>query len=144
MKFAYEIKYNLKLDPDKIRHEISAALYQFGQEVLTASQEVVPMDDGALLNSGHCDTPVDDGNEISVTVGYGGTAAPYALYVHEALEGPHPIDPNWSWAKAAKAGKSIQWSRPGSGPKYLENPLKERQNQLPARIAEAVRRGMGK
>jgi len=40
------------------------------------------------------------------------------------------------------AGKQIQWTRPGSGPKYLERPLRERQDQLPDRLRDAVLRAL--
>jgi hypothetical protein len=77
-------------------------------------------------------------------MGYGGAAAPYALYVHEALEGAVSPSPNWSWTKKVARGGQIAWTRPGSGPKYLELPLHEKQDQLPGRIQDAVLRALKK
>jgi len=104
--------------------EATAELYAFAEEVMTASKEVVPVDTGALMNTGHVQAPVRDGDTMMVTLGYGDEAVGYAIYVHENL------DPN------------VHWTRPGSGPKYLENPLKERQDSLPGRILAAYRRGL--
>jgi hypothetical protein len=117
---------------------VGRAVYIFGEEVMTASKLVVPVKTGTLMNTGHVEPPRKEGDRVVVQMGYGGPAAPYALYVHEALEGAVPPSANWSWTKAVQAGKQIQWTRPGSGPKYLENPLKERQDQLPGRVKDAV------
>lgn len=122
--FEVSVEVNFKFDAGKARHGIAVELYQFAEEVMAASKEVVPLDTGNLMNTGHVQLPVDSGREISVTLGYGGPAANYALAVHENL------DPR------------VNWKRPGSGPKFLENPLKERQNQLPERIARGFKAGM--
>jgi hypothetical protein len=108
----------------RVRREVSAELYAIGEEIMAASKEVVPVDTGNLMNSGHVRLPEEFNNEINVKLGYGGPAAGYALAVHENL------NPN------------VNWKRPGSGPKYLENPLKERQDAIPGRIAAAARRGV--
>lgn len=100
---------------------VAAAVYQFGEELMSRSKEVVPVDTGALMNSGYVTLPETSGDTVSVTVGYGGPAAEYALAVHENMD-PH-----------------VHWHRPGSGPKYLENPAKEMESQFPDRIAQAVR-----
>jgi hypothetical protein len=106
------------------RDEVSAELYQFAEEVMTDSKAVVPMDTGALAATGQVHPPEIDGDEISIELGYGDAAVGYAIYVHENL------DPG------------VNWTRPGSGPKYLENPLKAKQDDLPQRLADAFTRGM--
>lgn len=144
----------------KIRKEVSGELYRFAEEVLADSQEVVPVDVGNLMNSGHVEMHPDvtsggspafsfepkqeprSEHEVVATVGYGGAAREYALYVHEELQGAVAPNPNWSWAKKAARGGAIDWSRPGSGPKYLERPLRAKQGQLPGRLAAAVKRGL--
>lgn len=108
------------------RLEVKKEMYQFANEVLGVSLERVPMDTGALANSGRVEPPTDNGNEISVKLGYGGVAVNYAWHVHENM------NPN------------VRWSRPGSGPKYLEGPLKEVQDTFPGRIKDAVARGFKK
>lgn len=117
---------------------IGREMYIFAEEVMTASKLIVPVETGTLMNTGHVELPRMHEGSVLVQMGYGGPAAPYALYVHEALEGAIPPSPNWSWTKKVARGGQIAWTRPGSGPKYLENPLKERQDQLPGRVKKAV------
>jgi hypothetical protein len=128
----------------KLGAEIGKALFQFAEEVMGESKLRVPVLTGTLMNTGHVEPPALEGEILSVTMGYGGPAASYALYVHEALEGAVPPNPNWSWFKKVARGGQIDWTRPGSGPKYLEMPLKEKQDQLPDRIRDAVMRALKK
>ncbi len=118
------LRYLLDGAADRVVDEVKAELWQFAQEVMTDSKQVVPVDTGALMSSGQVSTPAVSGREISVALGYGNQSVGYALYVHENMS------PN------------VHWTRPGSGPKYLENPLKAKQDQLGPRVAGAVRRGM--
>lgn len=103
---------------------VAAALYQFAEEVMADSKQVVPVLTGALMNTGKVEAPVDDGRLITVMLGYGDESTPYALYVHEELQSP--------------SGNPINWTRPGSGPKYLSNPLQAKQDELPGRVRDAV------
>jgi hypothetical protein len=102
---------------------LGKALYQFGEEVMAVSKERVPVDTGALMGSGFVTPPEHSGSVISVTVGYGGPSVNYALAVHEDMN------------------PKRHWRRPGSGPKFLENPLKEKQNELRQRAADGVKLG---
>ncbi len=107
------------------KHSVAAALYQFGEEIMADSKAVVPVDTGALMSTGKVTLPTEDGGGvIEVTVGYGDESAPYALYVHEELNAP--------------SGGAVNWTRPGSGPKYLENPAVAKAPQLPDRIKHAL------
>ena len=99
---------------------VGKALYQFGEEVMAVSKERVPLDTGALMNSGYVSLPVQEGNTIVVELGYGGPSVDYALEVHENMN-PH-----------------VHWKRPGSGPKYLSGPMQEKQNGLAAKAGEAA------
>jgi hypothetical protein len=134
-----ELRDKLRANAPKARHAVKKTLYQFANEVMGESLQVVPVLTGALMGTGKVQEPVEDGPTISVTMGYGDEAVGYAIYVHEALEGPHEIDPNWNWAKAAAAGKPINYTRPGSGPKFLSNPLQAKQDKLPGLIKDAYR-----
>lgn len=132
----------------RARQEIATELYKWAEDVMGASKGIVPVDTGALMSSGKVMPPRLDPTEISVDLGYGDEATPYALYVHEALEGARPPSPNWSWTKkwqrlGGDPSSVIDWTRPGSGPKYLERPLQEKQKELPARIEKAVLRALG-
>lgn len=108
------------------REEVKREMYQFASEVMAVSQERVPVDTGALMSTGRVEVPIDDGTEVVVTLGYGSLSVGYALAVHENMSA------------------QVNWQRPGSGPKYLENPLKEVQHTLPGRVRDAVLRGFKK
>jgi len=107
----------------KIREEVASELYAFGWDVMNESLKRVPWKTGALAGTGDVRPPEHSGDEVKVTLGYGDDAVGYALYVHENMS------------------TTVNWTRPGSGPKYLESPLKEMQDRLPGRIKDAVKRG---
>lgn len=66
--------------------------YMQASRILTASQrDYVPVDTGPLRASGFVDPPVATGRGASVTLGYGGPAAPYAVIVHEDLTKRHKV-----------------------------------------------------
>ena len=91
---------------------------------MTDSKEVVPVLTGALMNTGKVFLPVEDATSITVDLGYGDESVDYALIVHEELQSPK--------------GNPINWTRPGSGPKYLQNPFDAKSDQLAPRIAKAA------
>jgi hypothetical protein len=69
-----------------------AALFQEANVILTASkQDYVPVDTGALRASGFVEPPVVTPEGGSVTLGFGGPSAPYAVIVHEDLTKRHPV-----------------------------------------------------
>lgn len=93
---------------------LTGALYEEAEAIMTDSkQNYVPVDTGALRASGFVELPA--GN--SVTFGYGGPAAPYAVIVHEDLTKHHPI---------------------GSA-KYLELPIMARLAGMPSLLATKAR-----
>jgi len=130
-----ELLSRLKKANTAIRPNVAKAVYQFAEEVMEDSKNggsagvVVPVLTGALMNSGKVLPPTDNGSQIEVVMGYGDESAPYALYVHEELD--------------AKNGGAINWTRPGSGPKYLTRPLESKQSELPQRCADAVNKAFG-
>ena len=112
----------------------SRGMYRWAESVMTESKQIVPVDSGALMNTGKVMIPVVQGNQITVELGYGDEAVGYALIVHEMIgDSPgshkdvkHPIAPH-----------PIKWTRPGSGPKYLERPFVSKQSEvIPIIIAE--------
>lgn len=85
------------------------SLYRSAEAIMTKSKdEYVPVDTGNLRRTGHVDRPKIEGFKISVQMGYGGTAATYAITVHESN-------------RAYRSGK--QW-------KYLETPTKMASNDI--------------
>jgi hypothetical protein len=97
---------------------LGAALYQEAELVMTDSKaNYVPVDTGMLRSTGHVDPPQMSGNQVSVTLGYGGPSAPYALRQHEDLSYRHTV------------GQA----------KYLEEPLLKAANGMAGRIGDKLR-----
>lgn len=93
-------------------------LYQEAEAIMTVSKEVYcPVKWGALRDSGHVELPEQRGAEVSVTLGYGGPSAPYAVYVHEDVMLHH---------------------RPPTQAKFLERPMLEAAAGLEERLATAL------
>ncbi len=97
------------------------ALYAEAELIMTESKRECPVDTGALRDTGHVEQPEISGDQVTVQMGYGGPAAPYAVYVHENLTAQHPV------------GKA----------KYLEDPVNEAKPTLPTKMARRLRNGMG-
>ena len=100
----------------------TAALFQEAERVMTASKEIVPVLTGALRASGHVQLPEVSALDVSVTLGYGGPAAPYAVYVHENVMARH---------------------KEGQQAKFLERPMLEAAEGMEGRLADALRAEMG-
>ncbi len=96
---------------------LGRALFQEGEQIMSASKRIVPVNTGALRASGHVQLPVIQGRRVSVTLGYGGAAAPYAVFVHE---------------RPARHNPPTQW-------KYLEIPLFEAVPGMAGRLAKRMR-----
>lgn len=107
----------------KVRQALRAALYQEAEAIMGASKEIVPVDTSALKTSGHVRPPEEQGGAITVTLGYGGPAAPYAIYVHERLDVRH---------------------KPPTQAKYLEQPAKEAATGMGHRLGQKLRNALEK
>ena len=72
---------------------VGKALFQQAERIMTEIKTVpiVPVDTGVLRNTGHVQPPKNDGRGVSVTLGFGGPAAPYAAIQHERLDYHHPV-----------------------------------------------------
>ena len=97
------------------------AFYQEAERIMTASKEIVPVDTGALRASGHVQLPEVSALNVSVTLGYGGPAAPYSVYVHENTMARH---------------------KEGQQAKFLERPMLEAAEGMEARLADVLRAEM--
>lgn len=94
------------------------SLYQTGQMIMSESQEeYVPRDTSTLASTGFVEQPEKDTNKVTVTLGYGGPAAPYALAVHENPRAGRTGGRSPSGARYKTWAKTGQW-------KYLETPVK--------------------
>jgi hypothetical protein len=75
---------------DRAKEALGKQLYLEAEGIMAQSKELVPVDTGALRSTGIVSPPVIEGDLVSVELGYGGPAAPYAVIVHENLEAHHP------------------------------------------------------
>jgi hypothetical protein len=104
---------------------LARALYEEGNEIFNESQRLVPVVTGALAGSGRVTSPSVNATAVEVTIGYGGAAAPYAIYVHEMTELNH----KYAGAKNASAQA-----------KFLEEPALKAAETLDAKLASRIER----
>lgn len=72
------------------RELLGRAMYEWAQVILRDTLPVTPIEYGTLRASGHVTFPAYPSTTIvEVTIGFGGPAAPYAIYVHENPEAYH-------------------------------------------------------
>ena len=121
---------------DKFPDRVMAALYQEAQVILTEAKRRCPVasDGGILRASGQVLPPERNGRRISVTISFGGAADAYAIAVHEHLSAHSPP----SWITAEENGHPVQWTTPGTGPKFLESVINEAMPTMAARLAQRV------
>lgn len=99
---------------------VGAALYREGEAIMTESKKLCPVDLGNLRSTGHVTPPEEHGGHVTVTLGYGGPAAKYAVAQHERLDFKHTV------------GQA----------KYLEEPMLAASQGLDARIAQSIKKGI--
>lgn len=123
------INAQLKAYESRVVTAVVGAVYEHATDVLAAADgaltgpgPLVPVDIGTLRNSGYAAVPRVSGDKIVGEVGYGGAAASYAVAVHERIE------------------DGVNWKRPGSGPKFLENAHNHLARFFPDRLRDAIKR----
>lgn len=102
---------------DNAEQALGRALYEEANRIFNVSQTLVPVDTGTLRSSGHVTPPNQGPRGVEVTIGYGGAAAPYAVYVHERLDLNHPN---------------------GGQAKFLEQPVNEAADGIAGRLADTL------
>lgn len=141
---------------DRALAELVRALQVEAEGVMRDSKREVPVDMGILRSSGFVNRPKVRGQGVSITMGYGGAAKDYAVYIHEGI-GPAvgrpafmpPVAPFREWAKRVLGDESLGFviarsvGQKGLKPrKYLERPLRKRSRGMGRRIARRVRKGL--
>lgn len=96
-------------------------LYQEANGIMTQSKELVPVDTGNLRDSGTVQLPRQEGTVIVQELGFGGPAAPYAIFVHE---------------------NTVVFHKVGMA-KFLEIPFRQAQRGMAERIAAGMRKTLG-
>lgn len=112
------VRANLKQYGERAMALGGQALYQEAEIVMTdAKENYVPVDQGILRASGFVNPPQADGDEVSVTMGFGGAASDYAIVQHERMDFKHTT----------------------GGPKFLERPVMSVARTLAQRIAARIK-----
>jgi len=132
---------------DKIQRRLQALAKNMPKEILQAAtieaelvktdsqKNYVPVDLGTLRGSATVTSKIE-GGVISISIAYGGAAAPYALAIHEHLSSHSP--PSW------KKAQSVTFHPSGRGPKYLERPLFAAKPKMAEKIAERIEKKVKK
>lgn len=133
---------------------LAAAMMQEAEQIMTEAKVLVPVDLGNLRATGHVAPPVIEGTTVTVALGFGGPAAPYAVYVHEGT-GPAvgrpafmpPVEAIKPWMRRHEIPEEYAFpiaraiGQRGLPPtKYLETPAKARTAGMAARMAQTVKR----
>ena len=115
---------------DRAVPAMRAALYEEANSLLNEADALVPRDTENLAGS-KFQTESQDAEAVAVTVGYGGSAAPYALAVHENPR-------SGKTGGLSPSGKPYKhWAGVGQW-KYLETPFKARTLGFLSRIARSL------
>lgn len=104
---------------------VGKALQEEARIVMRASLQQVPVRDGFLKASGEVKEPKFSNGVIKVTMGYGGAASEYALYVH-----------NSPYEK--------RWTKSGTKSHFLSDPLAEAVPQISAGLARRIGKILGR
>lgn len=128
--------------PREIRDNARDALREEGEEIVTLAREIVPVESGDLRDSIRVEESgtglsqgrdeggrFTEGADVSISIVAGGEGLEHSVAVHE---NPSEYDPP-TWK-----GKQIKWTKPGTGPKFIERPLRERSKGLASRVAGKV------
>lgn len=127
MKITVELKGTKELQKQLARFgenaekELGGALFREATTVMNASKVIVPVDTGALKDSSIVMLPERTGTGVSVSMGYGGAARDYAVYVHENLTARHA---------------------PPTQAKFLEEPLMAASKGMAARLADDLKKAL--
>jgi len=114
---------NLGIISEKANQAGRVATVRAMDAIMGVSQQRCPRGVTGYLERSHFVDEYDEGELYSVIAGY---SAEYAIYVHEML------DPT-------ELGNPVHWTKPGSGPKFLEDPFNESSGNIPSYVANAIK-----
>lgn len=69
----------------------ATVLYQESEKIMIDAKRLTPVLTGDLRNSGFVRPPLLRKTGVSVELGFGGVAAPYAVFVHERVDLKHNV-----------------------------------------------------
>lgn len=114
MRITYELSGMEALDAlpqaglEAVVPALSQTLYREAEAVMAESKRIVPVETGALRASGQVQPPEVEGTRVSVRMGYGNAAVPYAVYVHERLDLKHKPPTQAKFLEIPARAKAIE------------------------------------
>lgn len=111
-----EMRRNIQRVAAQIPEVLAAALYVEAEIEMAEMKARTPVDTGALRATGRVERPEWTSRTVRVELGFGSSAVPYALVVHEDLDAFHTV------------GQA----------KYLESVLNESAPYIAARVARRI------
>lgn len=112
---------NLRTSSRRSAKAAERAVYEFGETEMREMKKRTPVDTGALRNSGFVEKPTRVGTKVSVSLGFGGQADAYAIFVHEDLDVFHRV------------GEA----------KFVESVLNESMRYFTARVVSSIMADLG-
>lgn len=123
------------VDDPATRRGLGQAMHGFATKILNESKKLVPVDTGALRNSGMVEGPDVDSDGVEVAVTYGGSTIQYAGVIHEDMSLSHSPTLDTKITKKPRRGQA----------KYLEIPVKANEDNfardVAIRFARFMKRG---
>lgn len=123
------------------RLRVAEALTEEAEKVLKDAQDnYVPIDEGDLVASGKVSKPDITANNITVDISFGTTpdTAARAVAIHEHPSPSSP--PSWRNVRNEKGQfRKVRFSPEGTGPKYLEKPLRAASGVILGHVGSKVR-----
>lgn len=120
------------IDDPATRQGLGQAMQGFATKILNESKKLVPVDTGALRNSGMVEGPDIDSEGVEVAITYGGVGAQYAAVVHEDMSMSHSPTLNTKITKKPRRGQA----------KFLEIPVKAHEDRFARDVATRFARFM--
>lgn len=136
MKGAREMVAKIQAIAKKFPDHVGQGMYQESQPIMGKAKKYCPVapDGGTLRSTGTVHEPEVSGKRISIEMSFGGASIDYAVAVHEHLSAHSPA----SWVAAEASGHGINWSTPGTGPKFLERAINEARPSFASKLARRI------
>lgn len=130
------------------RNAVGAEMSAIGRDIIDDAREIVPQLSFRLRDSGDCDQ-YQPGDPLEIGVWFGGlptgesSGLENVSFAKASQSGLHEqVDPS-VYAAEQHETLHMNYTTPGTGPKYLERPFMEHSATVERRLAIAIENAMG-